>query len=191
MPDNPTVDDPQNPAPTPEPPKEPEPPAEPAKGDPDKGTDWEAEAKKWEKRAKENKNATEKLAKLEAAAMSEQEKAVAEAKAAGLAEAASTYGSKLAAAELKAAAANKGVDLSSIDDLIDSSRFVREDGEVDSDAIKKAVDKLAKTFTGPKRNGGDFGGGNGAGQITREQLASMSASDIAKAQREGKLSHLM
>lgn len=182
------------PVPTPPPAADPpptSPPADPPANPPNGGeTDWEAEAKKWEKRAKENKNATEKLAKLEASQMSEQEKAVAEAKAAGLSEAAKTYGSRLANAELKAAAANKGVDISSLDGLIDASRFVGEDGEVDTEAIKKAVDKLAKSF-GAKRNGADFDGGNGAGRITREQLASMSPSEIAKAQRDGKLSHLM
>ncbi|MEU6858834.1 hypothetical protein AB0B28_08175 [Glycomyces sp. NPDC046736] len=171
-------------------PPAPQPPVTDPAGDGD-GTDWKAEARKWEKLAKDNKNATEKLAKLEAAAMSDQEKAVAAAKADGLAEAAKTYGSRLAAAELKAAAAAKGVDLSAIGDLIDSSKFVGADGEVDSTAIKSAVDKLAKTFTGPKRSGGDFNGGNGAGQITREQLAQMSPKDIAKAHAEGKLSHLM
>jgi hypothetical protein len=154
-------------------------------------TDWKAMARKWEKLAKTNSKATEELEKLKAAAMSEQEKAVAEAKAAGAGEAARTFGSRLAAAELKAAAAAKGVDLSSIGDLIDASRFVGDDGEVDTAAIGKAVEKLAKTFTGPKRSGGDFGGGNGAGQITREQLNSMSASEIAKAHAEGKLNHLM
>lgn len=153
-------------------------------------TDWKAMARQWEKRAKENAKASEELDKLRQKSMTEQEKAVAEAKAAGLSEAAKTYGSKLATAELKAAAASKGVDLSSISDLIDASRFVGEDGEVDTAAIGKAVDKLAKSL-GPKRNGGDFNGGNGAGQITREQLASMTSAEIDKALSEGKLSHLM
>lgn len=153
-------------------------------------TDWKAMSRKWESAAKKNSKAAEELEKVKAAAMTEQEKAVAEAKAAGLAEAAKTYGSKLAAAELKAAAAAKGVDLSSIGDLIDASRFVGDDGEVDTASIGKAVDKLAKTL-GPKRSGGDFNGSNGAGQITRDQLASMSASEIAKAHADGKLNHLM
>lgn len=154
-------------------------------------TDWKAMARKWEKLAKGNAKATEELETLRKKSMTDQEKAVADAKAAGLAEAASTYGSKLAAAELRAAAATKGVDLSSIGDLIDSSKFVGEDGEVDSDAIKKTVDKLAKSLGGSKRSGGDFNGGNGAGQITEAQLAQMSPDDISKAFSEGKLKHLM
>lgn len=38
-------------------------------------TDWQAEARKWESRAKENKSAADKLAVLEAAQMTEQERA--------------------------------------------------------------------------------------------------------------------
>lgn len=154
-------------------------------------TDWKAEARKWEKRAKENTKASEDLDKLRKKSMTEQEKAVAEAKAAGLAEAAKTYGSRLAAAELRAAAAAKGVDLSDLGSLLNTAQFVTDEGDVDSKAIKAAVDKLAKITGGPKRSGGDFSGGNGAGQITREQLAQMSPADIDKALTDGKLSHLM
>jgi hypothetical protein len=39
-----------------------------------KGTDWEAEAKKWEKRAKENKGAADRLAELEEAQKTEAQK---------------------------------------------------------------------------------------------------------------------
>lgn len=155
-------------------------------------TDWKAMARKWEKLAKENSKATEELDKLKKSQMTEQEKAVAEAKAAGASEASKTYGSRLAAAELKAAAAAKGINLSALDGLIDASRFVGEDGEVDTAAISKAVDKIAKAIpSGPQRGGADFNGGNGAGQITREQLASMTPSEIAKAHADGKLNHLM
>lgn len=154
-------------------------------------TDWKAMSRKWESAAKKNSKAAEELEKVKAAAMTEQEKAVAEAKAAGLAEAAKTYGSKLAAAKLEAAAASKGVDLSSIGKYLNASQFVGEDGEVDDAAIKAAVADFAKSMAGPKRSGGDFNGSNGAGQITRDQLASMSASEIAKAHADGKLNHLM
>lgn len=154
-------------------------------------TDWKAMARKWEKLAKENSKAAEERDKLKQSAMTEQEKAVAEAKAAGLSEAAKTYGSKLAAAELKAAAANKGVDLSSISKYLKADMFVGEDGEVDDSAIKAAVADFAKSMPSAKRNGADFNGGNGAGRITREQLASMTPAAIAKAQSEGKLNHLM
>lgn len=41
------------------------------------GTDWKAEARKWEARAKENKDAADELAALKAAQMTEAEKAAA------------------------------------------------------------------------------------------------------------------
>lgn len=55
------------PAPAQEPPAEPPPEVD--------ETDWKAEARKWEQRAKENKTAADKLAELEAANKSEIEKA--------------------------------------------------------------------------------------------------------------------
>jgi hypothetical protein len=179
----------ENPTPA-EPAQQPEPQPEPDAPKAEE-TDWKAMARKWEKLAKENSKAAEERDKLKQSAMTEQEKAVAEAKAAGLSEAAKTYGSKLAAAELKAAASAKGVDLSSISKYLKADMFVGEDGEVDDNAIKAAVADFAKSMPSAKRNGADFDGGNGAGRITREQLASMTPADIAKAQREGRLSHLM
>jgi hypothetical protein len=59
---------------TPEPPAQ-EPPTKPE-------TDWKAEAKKWETRAKENKSAAEKLAALEESQKSEQQKLMERAEAA-------------------------------------------------------------------------------------------------------------
>lgn len=56
----------QTPKPTP-----PEPGFEQESGD---STDWKSEAKKWEARAKANKNAARKLAELEEAAKSEEQK---------------------------------------------------------------------------------------------------------------------
>jgi hypothetical protein len=154
--------------------------------------DWKALARQWEKRAKANSKASEELEALRKQSMSEQEKAVAEAKAAGAAEAAKSHGTELAAAKLEAAAAAKGLDLSSLDGLLNVAAFVGDDGKVDTAAITKAVEKLAKSFpAGPKRGSGDFDGGNGAGQITEAQLAQMSPEQIAAALEKGQLKHLM
>jgi hypothetical protein len=75
------------PEPTPTPAPAPEVP--PAQGDPKPETppakpetDWRAEAKKWETRAKENKSAADKLAEIENANKSEAEKLQARAEAA-------------------------------------------------------------------------------------------------------------
>jgi hypothetical protein len=58
--------------PTPAPPAQETPPVDPPAP---KETDWKAEARKWEERAKENKTAAERLAELEAANKSELERA--------------------------------------------------------------------------------------------------------------------
>lgn len=137
------------------------PPAAPApSGD---GTDWKAMARQWESRAKENKGAAEELAALKASQMTEQEKAVAEAETRGRTAAAAEYGKQLAAAEFRAAASTAGINLGDAADLIDTSRFVGEDGQVDTDGIKAAVAKLSALAPapGPGRSGGDFGGGSG------------------------------
>ncbi|MGD6750984.1 hypothetical protein [Streptomyces sp. BH105] len=140
-------------------------------------TDWKALARKWEKRAKENNT---ELETLRTQNMSEQEKAIAEAEAKGRTAAASEYGQKLAAAELRAAASAAGLDLGEAADLIDVSRFVGEDGEVNTAAIKSAVTRLSKLAPrGPGRSGGDMGSG-GSG----DQTASLDK-QIAQAKADG------
>ena len=63
------ADEPTN-EPTEEPTDEPDQPDEPARDEPD----WKAEARKWEARAKENKDAASKLKELEDAQKTEQER---------------------------------------------------------------------------------------------------------------------
>ncbi|MBG0830521.1 hypothetical protein HS041_22425 [Planomonospora sp. ID67723] len=144
------------------------------------GTDWVAEARKWEKRAKENSKAAEELEKLKTEAMSEQEKAVAAARKEGETSAIVKAGQRVARAEFKAAVAAKGLDLGEALDLIDTTKFVDDKGDVDEAEIKKAVGKLAKVAApkAPSSSGGDFGGGNGGGQTPkglREQIAEAEA----------------
>ncbi|TYB50243.1 hypothetical protein FXF51_56805 [Nonomuraea sp. PA05] len=137
-------------------------------------TDWKAMARQWERRAKENSKAADDLAKLKQQSMSDQEKAVEQARVEGRTEAAREHGKQLAEAQFDAALARKGLDLGDAADLIDKSRFVNDDGTVDKDAIAKAVAKLAKlTPKTPSSSGGDFGGGNGQGappKNLREQI---------------------
>lgn len=149
--------------PPPESTTEQQPPAdqEPARDE----VDWKALARKWEERAKANRKAAEELEKLKRQSMTEAEKAVAEAERRARAEAAREYGTRLARAEFRAHAAAKGLALGDdVFDLIDTSRFVGDDGEIDEAAIKAAVAKLAKLAPKPGgTSGGDFTGGNGGG----------------------------
>ena len=127
--------------------------------------DWKALARKWEERAKANRKAAEELERLKRQSMTETEKAVAEAERRARAEAAREYGARLARAEFRALAAAKGLNIDSdIFDLVDTSRFVDDEGEIDEAAIKAAVAKLAKLAPKPAvSSGGDFAGGNGGG----------------------------
>jgi hypothetical protein len=92
------------------------------------------------------------LTKLRNQNMTEHEKAVAAAKAEGRTEAVREAGLKLAAAEFRAAAAGKLADPAAALDVIDLSKYVDEDGEVDSKALAMLVDKLAAALPAPARS---------------------------------------
>lgn len=148
------------PAGEPAPKPTPTPPATPPEPAPE--TDWKAEARKWEKRAKENNGAQTELEKLQQQAMTDQEKAVAEAEKRGRTAADADHGRELAAARFEAAASRAGVDLGDAADLINTAQFVNDKGQVDGDAITAAVKKLAKLAPkGPGRSGADLTGGHG------------------------------
>ena len=96
------------------------------------------------------------LKKRAAAAMTEQERAVTEAEQRGRSAALATAGTRLARAEIRAAAAGR-VDKGALDGFLeyaDLAKFVGADGEPDAKAIEAAVAKIA----GPARQT-DFDGG--------------------------------
>jgi hypothetical protein len=118
------------------------------------------------------------LQQLKTASLSDQERAVAEAKLAGRQEAAAEAGKRLAHAELRAAAAAKGVDASKQLDYLDLSRFVGDDGEPDPAAIGDWV----KTLTPPSsRPRGDIDQGNRGAAVAkpaREQFGDFLQAQI-------------
>jgi hypothetical protein len=77
-PPEPVITPPAPPAPVPTPPAPVTPPA-PAPTEPDT-TDWKAESRKWEARSKANDKAAADLAALKQQSMTDQEKAIADAK---------------------------------------------------------------------------------------------------------------
>lgn len=125
--------------------------------------DWKAEAEKWqslarknEERAKGNANAAKELETFRKSAMTDQERAVSEAEERGKTAALTTAGTRLARAELRAAAAQQHVDKGTLDGFLeyaDLSRFVGTDGEPDTKAIEAAVKKLGGS------SGANFDGG--------------------------------
>lgn len=110
---------------------------------------------------KELRAAQAELEKVRQAGLSEQEKAVAEAKASGATEAARAAAPRLVRAELRAAAAEAGLSkdaLAGFLDYADLSKFVTDDGEPDDKAIAAAVKRLgggkATDFDGGARTPG-------------------------------------
>jgi hypothetical protein len=123
--------------------------AQPATGD---GTDWKVEAEKWqalarkhEDRAKANAGAAGELDKFRKAAMTEQERAVAEAEARGKTAAIAESAGRLARAEFRAAAAGR-LSKEALDGFLeyaDPAKFVDANGEPDAKAIEAVVKRLA------------------------------------------------
>lgn len=113
--------------------------------------DWKAEAEKWqglarknEERAKGNANAAKELEKVRAAAMTEQEKAVAEAEKRGAQSAAVQAGPRLVRAEFRAAAAGQ-IEKDALDaylEDVDLTKFLGDDGEPDTKAIEARIARL-------------------------------------------------
>ncbi|WP_152203631.1 hypothetical protein [Georgenia thermotolerans] len=93
-------------------------------------TDWKAEARKWETRAKENKAAAERLAELEQAQMTEAEKAAARVKAA-----------EERAAQLEAANIRKDV---AIQYGLTADDVALLEGVTDADAMRRLAERLAR-----------------------------------------------
>lgn len=89
-------------------------------------------SRKWEQRAKK---ADEDAEAARQAAMSDQERAVEDAKRAGRAEAVSELGQRIAAAELRAALTGLVPDPALIVEDVNLAKFVTDDGEVDTDAV--------------------------------------------------------
>lgn len=146
MPDEPVVTEPAKTEPT-EPAK-----TEPAKGEEPLGPAGEkalAEERAARKAAeKQAKDAQTELDKVRKANMTDQEKAVAEARAEGRKEALATATDRLLRAEVKAAAGNKLADpgdaVAHLRDAGGLDRFLTDDGEVDTKAVASAIDDLVK-----------------------------------------------
>jgi hypothetical protein len=115
-------------------------------------TDWKAEARKWEQRAKENNAKASEYEKARKAAMTEAERAVAEAEERGRMSAVTAYGERLARTEWIAEAArrNPGYDAAGALEDLNVAKFIGEDGEPNAKAIAASVARLVpEGSTGP------------------------------------------
>ncbi len=136
---------------------------------PDMGAepDWKVEAEKWKAvarkhedsatkamdRAKANHLAAKELETLRQQSMTETERAVAAARTEAEKTTALRYGGRLVDAEVRAAAAGRTIDVPTLLEGLDRSRFLNEDGEPDVKAISAWVDKLSPKPTEPARSG--------------------------------------
>lgn len=141
-----------NAAPAPAPVPAPAPPAapgehqpEPAPGNDVAGNLARAEAALAAER-KARQAAEARASKVEQQHMSDQERAVAQARGEGRTEALREAATQMAAAEFRAAAAGKLADPSGALEFADLGKFVSEDGSIDRRAITAAVDKLAASL---------------------------------------------
>lgn len=128
------------------------PPAPDAPTATDDTTDWKAEAEKYktlsrkhEERAKANATAAKERDELRQQYMTEQEKAVEQARAEGRSEAVKASSERVVSAEIRAAAAGRlgKEQLDELIDGIDTGKFVGDDGEVNVEKVQRFVDGIA------------------------------------------------
>jgi len=152
----------------------------------DDSDDWKSKARKWERQAKANAAKARKLDEIEAANRTEAEKLQAERDQ--LAQRAKAATDRAVRAEVRSAARDlRFQDPADALRLIgDLDAFTDDDGEVDEDAVTKALKKIAKDKPyllkqeTAAKSGGDFSGGTGA----KSDASSMSVDDFRKARRK-------
>ena len=160
-------------------PSEPGPdPADPA-AQPD-GTDWKAEAQKWEKRSKANAAKAAQLDQLTAANQT------AEQKAAAAAERADKLAQQFVQAKLEAALTGIVADPAAIVADLNHARYVSADGEINEEAVealKARYSALSPAGTrAPRPNPGQ--GGSGTPPKTLLELVSDLERKPGKSQQE-------
>jgi hypothetical protein len=106
---------------------------------------WKALARKHEERAKANQNAAKELETLRQSQMTEQERAVEEARALSRTETLREIGAHLVTAEFRAQAAGRltAEQVAELVEDLDMTKYLTESGEVDAERVAKKVDALA------------------------------------------------
>jgi hypothetical protein len=154
-------------------------------------TDWKAESRKHEKRAKENHSRVQeleaRLSEIENASKSDTEKALEKARKEARAEAEAELQKERRSDRLHVAVARHARDLADVDDVIlnlergDTDALFDKDGKVDNDALKAALKTLLSEkphlkATGSKPQGdADAGKGESGGSTSFNDLMRASA----------------
>lgn len=134
---------------------------------PPKETDWKAEARKWQDRARANNGAAKELDDLKKKGMTDFERQVEEAKKATRVETLAEVGQDRAGDAIRFSIGDRlpAEDLDELLDNLNLAKFLDEDGKVDRDKVAKYVARVAPK-NGQKfpdlgqgaRNGGAGGG---------------------------------
>ena len=168
-----------------------------------KALDAERQARRDAEKAR--KKLEEELTELRKQAMTDQERAIEEAREAATNEVLEGVNTKLFAAEVRAAAAGKIADPELIADAEMAKRLLKfdeipmtSDGDIDSAAIAEAVDKLVKnkpylkgSAMQPDGSADQGARTSGVKQLTREEVQRMSPDEIMKAENEGRLDNIL
>lgn len=138
------------------------------------------------------------LEQIRTSTMSDQEKAIAEAKAAARAEVLAEVGSELVGAAIRTALVGRQVDVEAALEALDAKKFLTDEGKPDTKRISDWVERLAPKQEPAKKSGakdmgqGTRGNGEAGSKIRdRAELKDMSPREIATARREGRLDELM
>lgn len=153
--------------------------AEPPAADPaEDTTDWKAEARKWEQRAKDSGKQVKSLSEAQRASMSEAERAIAEAEERGRTAAGAQYRDRLVTTEFAAAVARRNPEAKPDDylDLLDLSKLADEHGEPDDKAIQAAAERLVPEPQDPVGRPPSFDAG-----VRRQAAKGTSFSDQLRA----------
>jgi signal recognition particle GTPase len=125
---------------------------------------WKATSRKHEERAKANAAAAKELEELKRSMMSDQEKAVAEARETARAETLREVAAERVDSKIEAAFVGRDVDVEALLEGLDRSKFLTAEGEPDTVAIAAWRDRIAperEEPTPPKPDGfPDLGQGN-------------------------------
>lgn len=107
-------------------------------------------ARKWEDRAKANAQAAKELETLRQSTMTDIDKAAAQARAEGRAEATRELAAERAVDKIRLAAAGRPVDIDALLEGIDAARFLDSDGQPDTKAISAWVNRVAPAAENPQ-----------------------------------------
>lgn len=111
---------------------------------------WKRRARENEERAKSNHKELEKLRRD---SMSEQERAIAEARDAGRSEALREASGRVVDAEIRSASVGRPINVDTLLAGLDRSQFLDDSGDVDRDAVTGWLDSLAPVQQQPQQVG--------------------------------------